>query len=84
MKNEDTWILLDEENPLAWEKGEWDGNRTDFVLVATDKGKIEIARAYENIIGAIYSLDWYDKNGYDVKGTVTHWQKLPIHPMFKL
>jgi hypothetical protein len=76
------WIDIEKQKPLAWEKGEWDGNRTDFVLIATDKQEILIARAYENFIGGIHTLDWYQKDDFDVKGNVTHWQKLSEHPIF--
>ena len=84
LKNENDWIDIEKQKPLAWEKGEWDGNRTDFVLIANDKSDIPIiARAYENTIGATYTLDWYEKNDYEIKGNVTHWKKLPKHPVFQ-
>lgn len=76
------WIDIEKQKPLAWEKGEWDGDRTDFVLIATDKREILIARAYENFIGGIHTLDWVQKDDFDVKGNVTHWQKISEHPFF--
>ena len=77
---ENKWFDIEKHKPLAWETGEWDGSRTDFMLVFTNKNEIFKARAYENIIGATNSLDWYDERDNDIKGIVTHWQKLPFEP----
>lgn len=75
------WIDIEKEKPLYYEKGDWDGERTDFVLIATDKGKVLKARAYVNTIGGDFYVDWYCENDYEVKSTVTHWRELPKHPV---
>ena len=77
---ENNWFDIENVKPLEWESGDWDGLRTDLVLVATDKCEILIARAYVDYIGASYNCIWCDVHDFEINGNVTHWQHLPEFP----
>ena len=44
------WIKVEDETPLAYETGEWDGKRSVFVLAKNKFGNVYIARTYEGVI----------------------------------
>jgi len=56
------WIKTEDESPLAYETGEWDGKRSDFVLAKNKFGNIYIARTYEGIIDGSKFCDFAEKD----------------------
>ena len=74
------WIDAEKHKPLAYEKGNWDGLRTDYLLVRTASGKITIARAYIGFLDGSDFCDWYLQDDFSLNEEVTHFMKLPENP----
>lgn len=70
------WVDIDKEKPLAYETGEWDGKRTDFLLITTNSGDVAIARGYIGFMDGSIFCDFYDKHDYE-KANVKYWAELP-------
>lgn len=74
------WISFTESDQLlAVESGDWDGKRTDYMLVATSDGNVLKARAYVGFLDGGEFCNWFTENDSEVIG-VTHFQELPNHP----
>lgn len=56
------WIKVEDETPLAYETGGWDGKRSDFVLAKNKWGNVYIARTYEGIIDGNKFCDFAEKD----------------------
>lgn len=56
------WIKVEDETPLAFETGEWDGKRSDFVLAKNKWGNVYTARTYEGIIDGNKFCDFAEKD----------------------
>lgn len=74
---ENYWNNINKTEPNAWETGDWDGSRTDFLLVLDKKGIAHIARAYQNIYQEESYFEWYDKEEYEVEN-VNFWMEIPV------
>ena len=72
------WIELKLQKPTATETGEWDGKKTDFLLVKTISGKVTIAQAYIGFLDGHYFCDWYRENDYELNDEVLEWMPLPV------
>ncbi len=78
-----SWKYTDNELPLCYERGNWDGNKSDLVLAETIYGKQFLAECYEGQMDGSYFFDWYsvdtiNKNDWSVDSqTVTRWMKIP-------
>ncbi len=76
------WIDIEIQEPISYEKGNWDGLRTDFVLVQTSSGNITKARAYIGFMDGSKFCDWYLENDFELHEKVTHFMKLPQNSDF--
>jgi hypothetical protein len=56
------WIPIVDDSPLAYETGEWDGKRSDFVLAKNKWGNVFIARTYEGVIDGNKFCDFAEKD----------------------
>jgi len=56
------WISINEETPLAFESGQWDGLRSDFVLAKNKWGNVYIARTYEGILDSNKFCDFAERD----------------------
>jgi hypothetical protein len=71
------WISVEDELPRAWETGDWDGRKSDTVLVKTKKGNIHIADLFHGIIDGSEFADFYSDNDYQLTD-VTHWRLIEL------
>lgn len=62
-------------HPTALETGEWDGKRSDWVLVVDETGLPRVGRVYSGRMDGSEFNDYYDTHDYELKG-VTHWRKI--------
>lgn len=70
------WITVDEEKPIAYESGNWDGLRSDFILVKDIHGKVYVAKSYQGVIDGSNFCDFCDDNGYIP--LVKHWRPISV------
>lgn len=71
------WIPIEEELPICFESGEWDGKRSEFVLVKHSNSNWRKGRIYSGILDGHKYNDWYDENDYEL-GNITHWRPVEI------
>lgn len=69
------WIPVEEELPLAYESGHWDGLRSDFVLAKDDKGKWHKARTYQGTMDGCKFCEWVDEND-DTFENIVSWRPI--------
>ena len=70
------WNLLTESQPLATENGNWDGLRSEPVLVADYGGTFYIAVMYEGKMDGNEYRDFFSLDDYEISG-ITHWMYIP-------
>lgn len=58
----DSMAWVKEGNPICFESGNWDGKRSDLVLVETKQGRFYIARMYSGTMDGSTFNDWCDQN----------------------
>lgn len=71
------WIDVNDELPICYESGKWDGLRSDCYLVKDKKGQYYIGRLYSGILDGYKFNDWGDNDGFDLEN-ITHWKKIEI------
>ena len=77
MKKE--WKKISERLPYCFERGNWDGLRSNFLLVVDKHGMFYVARLYNGIIDGCEFACWYDNNDYELDNIVM-WIELPKLP----
>ena len=70
-----TWIPIEDELPMAYEVGEWDGLRSDFVLVKNQFGDWNKGQLYSGTLDGHQFNDWCDEDGYYFSN-ITHWRPI--------
>ena len=65
------WIDINEQTPICYKEGNWDGLRSEYVLVISD-GIFEVARMYEGTMDGFKFADFYTEDDYEVE-RVTEW-----------
>jgi hypothetical protein len=73
------WISVKDRLPICFESGNWDGLRSDLVLVIDSKGDMFVALVYNGFMDGSEFTNWYNKTDYELN-EITHWQKLPEPP----
>jgi len=68
--------------PIGLESGEWDGLRSDYVLVVNENNDIFQSRSYSGTMDGSEYYEWVDKEDNIIVG-VTHWMELPYLPNVK-
>lgn len=63
--------------PIAYETGNWDGKRSDEVLVVDDIGRKMVARLYEGTMDGSNFKDWYDNEDYSIEREIVKWLNIP-------
>lgn len=71
------WIPVEEEKPLAYETGEWDGKRSNFVLAKDKHGNVYIARIYQGVIDGSEFCDFVDRTEYDLNDIIS-WRPINL------
>ena len=65
------WIPVKEELPVAYESGDWDGLRSDFVIAKCKNDYWYKARIYEGFMDGEDFCDWTDQEDYKIKNVVS-------------
>lgn len=70
------WISVEDEMPIAYKTGVWDGQKSDLVLTynAVDDTHC-IATLYEGYLDGNHFKDWYHVDDFEIP-TPTHWKPL--------
>lgn len=71
------WILVEEELPTAYETGNWDGKRSDFVLAKNIYGNWFKARTYQGVIDGHSFCDFVDDTDMVVSNIVS-WRPIEL------
>jgi hypothetical protein len=71
------WKYTENETPIAYEIGVWDGKRSDEVVVVDDIGRNIIARLYEGTMDGTKFKDWIDSDDYMIEREIIKWLALP-------
>ena len=77
VKTAQRWIPVEEKLPACFESGEWNGARSEFVLVKHSDSSWRKARLYYGILDGQKYNDWYDENDYEL-GNITHWRPVEL------
>ena len=71
------WIYVKNELPLAYETGDWDGKRSEQIIVEDKLGNKYLAHYYEGILDGCEFTDWVDNRDYIIDIEVVRWIKIP-------
>lgn len=69
------WIPVEEELPITYESGVWDGLRGSFVIVYNSFGEWHKARPYSGFLDGHNFYDWYSESDY-MLSNITHWRPI--------
>ena len=72
------WKYPQNETPLCYETGVWDGKRSDEVVAEDDIGRKYIVRVYEGTMDGSKFQDWIDNDGCIIDREIVRWLKLPL------
>lgn len=72
------WVSVKDRLPMAWEVGNWDGKRTDEVLIRKTDGKYAVGRMYTGVIDGVEFSDWIEGREEWLINTkdITHWKPI--------
>jgi len=71
------WKKLSEETPMAVKSGDWDGLKSDSLIVADKDEKLHIAVMYEGFMDGSHFRNFYDEvSGYEINDVV-YWSYVP-------
>lgn len=70
------WKDVKEETPVTYQEGNWDGLKSDPVLVVDVDGVFHVAVVYEGYMDGSHFIDFYDNRDFELSN-VTHWCKIP-------
>lgn len=71
------WISVEEELPLCFEYGNWDGLRSEFVLAKDNTGEWHKARLYSGLLDVFKFNQWVDSRDYDLIGII-EWRQIEL------
>jgi hypothetical protein len=73
------WHNPESRKPLCYQSGDWDGKRSDNVLVELKDGNYIVAVCYEGVLDGCRFFDWYEGiEKYELKESeVRRWMKIP-------
>lgn len=74
------WKKIELETPIAVKSGDWDGLKSDALLLATQDKKIHVGIMYEGFMDGSHFRAFYDEiSDYEIKNVV-YWSYIP--PLF--
>jgi hypothetical protein len=73
------WYDIKYRKPLATEIGDWDGKKSDKILVCTLSRRYYIAVMYHTIMDGSEDFDFYDDNDFPIKN-VKYWAEIDEAP----
>ena len=65
------------EMPITYETGVWDGKRSEEVLVVDDIGRKMVARLHEGTMDGSHFKEWYDNEDYCINREIVKWLSIP-------
>jgi len=71
------WIPAEEELPIAYEIGNWDGLRSEFVIAKCNNGNWHKARIYSGFIDGHNFCDWA-KEDDSIISNVIEWRPIEL------
>jgi len=71
------WIYTKDRLPRVWVRGNWDGLKSDEILVEDRNGKRYIATLYSGFIDGDDFNDWYNNNDYEITEDIVRWIEIP-------
>jgi len=71
---EEGWISVEDKTPIAYETGDWDGQRSDLFLCEDVMSEYHLAHLYEYHDGQV---EWYDKEDFGLRHEIVKWMPLP-------
>lgn len=73
------WRNPEKEKPYCYQTGNWDGKKSDQILVELKDGKYDVATCYEGFMDGSHFFEWYhSKDEYELKEIdVRRWMKIP-------
>lgn len=74
------WHNPENRKPLCYHSGDWDGKRSDNVLIELKNGNYVVAVCYEGIIDGCRFYDWYyGVDEWELKESeVRRWMNIPV------
>lgn len=72
-----SWIYLDKETPICTETGNWDGKRSDEILVRDYNGKHYVAYCYQGFMDGAAFCDFYSSERDSLIEGITYWTFIP-------
>lgn len=69
------WYKIEEQKPIAYQTGNWDGKKSDKILACTIGGQYHIVEMYEGILGGSEFCDFYDGNDFEIQN-VKFWTEI--------
>lgn len=71
------WIDVNDKLPITYITGDWDGKKSDEVVVETKSGKKYLAVCYHGFMDGSEFTDWYCANeGYEILDEIVRWHKI--------
>lgn len=70
------WRNIEKTKPICYKTGDWDGKKSDEILISDFNGKFHVVTCYETILQGEKIYDFYDSNDYEV-GNFLLWTEIP-------
>lgn len=64
------WKDVETEMPITYETGDWDGKRSDEVVVEDNNGKKHVARLYEGFMDGSAFSEWFENDDWAINEPV--------------
>lgn len=64
------WYKISKKKPIASETGNWNGKRSDEMLLRTADGKNYLGRMYEDFVDGEHYQNFYDNRDYELDNVV--------------
>lgn len=71
------WKYVKDQTPIAFETGDWDGNRSELVVAEDKFGFKYLARVYEGFIDGENFLNWVDDDDIMIDSEIIRWVSIP-------
>jgi hypothetical protein len=69
------WKNIENEKPISYKTGCWDGKMSDEVLVYTRSRKYHVAVMYHVVMDGSETFEFYDTIDFKINN-VTHWAEI--------
>jgi hypothetical protein len=71
------WIKTKLKMPITFEKGWWDGKRSEVLVFVDSENNIYVGRLYEGCLDGEEFSDWITERDDYIIGNVKYWHPLP-------